>query len=216
MPPSTIPARRFATQRLQQGQSIKITNTTGGQVIDTWAFSIPAASPSSTSSFPRFMSMTHTRSTLRKLLPAPHESFLDNKRASILTLTEDTSPGIHDVLYAACSPERYVQLGGDKDHDNCAKNLYDAVRACSEDEPGFSRVVAFLEGGWTPDPLNLFMNVKVDGDTGRLELVPPESREGDYVMLRAEQECVVVMSACPMDLSGCNRGEPSSAEFEVV
>ncbi|KAL3432902.1 hypothetical protein BDV09DRAFT_173109 [Aspergillus tetrazonus] len=65
----TIPARRFAVQRLHIGQSIKVINSSGGQVIDTWAFSIP-----STPSFPRYMSMTHTQSTLQKLLPSIHES----------------------------------------------------------------------------------------------------------------------------------------------
>lgn len=117
-----IPARRFAIQRLRVGQSIKVIDSAGGQVIDTWAFSIL-----STPAFPRYMSMTHTRSTLQKLLPSIHESFLDNRRDPILTIIEDTSPGMHDVLYAACSPERYLQLGADKDHDNCANNLRNAL-----------------------------------------------------------------------------------------
>ncbi|KAL2866219.1 uncharacterized protein BJX67DRAFT_355988 [Aspergillus lucknowensis] len=203
----TIPARRFAVQRLHIGQSIKVIDSTGGQVIDTWAFSIP-----STPSFPRYMSMTHTRSTLHKLLPSIHESFLDNKRDPILTITEDTSPGIHDVLYAACSPERYLQLGADKDHDNCAGNLHSAVQQCTE--PFFSHILHFLESGWIPDPLNLFMKVDIDGTN--LQVLNPDSKAGDYIVLKAEQECVVIMSACPMDLTACNRGEPSSAEFEVL
>lgn len=202
----TIPARRFAMQRLQVGQLIKVINSSGGQVIDTWAFSIP-----STPTFPRYMSMTHTRSTLHKLLPFVHESFLDNRRDPILTIVEDTSPGSHDVLFASCSPERYLQLGGDEEHDNCAKNLYTAIQQCSE--PSFGQIMKFLESGWMPDPLNLFM--KVDINATNLECLDPDSKAGDYIMLKAEQECVVFMSACPMDLSACNGGEPCSAEFEV-
>ncbi|KAI2681222.1 hypothetical protein DTO013E5_7824 [Penicillium roqueforti] len=203
----TIPARRFAMQRLNVGQSIKIIDSSGGQVIDTWAFSLP-----STPAFPRYMSMTHTRSTLHKLLPSIHESFLDNKRDPILTIAEDTSPGIHDVLYAACSPERYLQLGADKEHDNCANNLHDAIQQCTE--PSFSHIMNFLESGWMPDPLNLFMKVDINGTN--LQCLNPESKAGDYIVLKAEQECVVIMSACPMDLSACNGSEPSSANFEVV
>lgn len=203
----TIPARRFAMQRLHAGQSIKVIDSSGGQVIDTWAFTIP-----STPAFPRYMSMTHTRSTLQKLLPSVNESFLDNRRDPILTIVEDTSPGAHDVLYAACSPERYLQLGGHKDHDNCADNLRSAVQQCTE--PSFSHVVGFLESGWMPDPLNLFMKVNINGT--KLQCLDPDSKAGNYIVLKAEQECIVIMSACPMDLSACNGGEPSSAAFEVL
>ncbi|KAI3011516.1 hypothetical protein CBS147346_1075 [Aspergillus niger] len=203
----TIPARRSAHQRLHVGQSIKIINTSGSQVIDTWAFTIP-----STPIFPRYMSMAHTRPTLQKLLPSVNESFVDNNRNPILTIVEDTSPGTHDVLYAACSPERYLELGGTADHDNCAQNLRDAVQQCAE--PAFSHVLGLLESGWTPDPLNLFMKVDINGN--KLKVLEPDSKVGDYVVLRAEQECVVFMSACPMDLTACNGAGPSSAEFEVV
>lgn len=202
-----IPARRFATQRLHAGQSIKVINSSGGQVIDTWAFSIPP-----TPAFPRYMSMTHTRSTLHKLLPSINESFLDNRRDPILTIVEDTSTGIHDVLYAACSPERYLQLGADKEHDNCADNLRSAVQKCTE--PSFSHIMTFLESGWMPDPLNLFMKVDINGID--LQCLNPDSKAGDFITLKAEQECVVIMSACPMDLSACNGDVPSSANFEVI
>lgn len=127
-------------------------------------------------------------------------------------MTQDTSPGVHDVLFAACSPERYVQLGASADHDNCANNLYNAVK--SYGDSAFNKVVEFLEYGWTPDPLNLFMNVIVKGN--KLQNLEPQSKPGDYVVLRAEQECVVFMSACPMDVTACNGGKPTSAEFEVL
>ncbi|RAH62158.1 hypothetical protein BO85DRAFT_445582 [Aspergillus piperis CBS 112811] len=204
----TIPARSFAFQRLHPGQSIKIINTSGSQVIDTWAFTIP----STPNTVPRYMSMAHTRPTLQKLLPSINESFVDNNRNPILTITEDTSRGTHDVLYAACSPERYLELGGTADHDNCAQNLRDAVKQCAE--PAFGHVSGLLESGWTPDPLNLFMNVEISGNG--LRVLEPDSKVGDFVVLRAEQECVVFMSACPMDLTACNGEGPSSAEFEVV
>lgn len=204
----TIPARSFATQRLHVGQSIKVINTRGTQVIDTWAFSIPASS-----CFPRYMSMTHTRSsTPHKLLPSVQEAFLDNRRAPILTVIEDTSPGVHDTLFAACSPERYLQLGGSEDHESCAANLLNAVKTCPE--PALDKIQQFLECGWMPDPLNLFMNVRVK--EGKLDCQNPESQPGDYITLRAEQECVVIMSACPMDLNACNAGAPGSAEFEML
>lgn len=203
----TIPARSFAVAPLKAGQSIKVTNTSGSQVIDTWALSncVPGG-------FPGYMSMVHTRSTPHTLLPSSQEAFLDNRRQPMLTMVEDTSPGLHDVLFAACSPERYIQLGASPDHHNCANNLYNAVK--THNDPAYDKFVQFLEFGWTPDPLNLFMNVIVKGN--KLENLAPQSRPGDYVVLRADQDCVVFMSACPMDVTDCNGGKPSSAEFEVI
>lgn len=202
-----IPARSFASQLLRAGQSIKVVNTGGGQVIDTWAMTLEP------SPFPKFMSMVHTRSSNpHKLLPGINDSFRDNRRVPILTITEDTSPGIHDVLYAACSPERYAQLDAPKGHGSCANNLYTAVKA--REEPVFEKVLEFLEYGWMPDPLNLFMHVEISD--GKIPVLSPTSQPGDYIVLKAEQDCVVFMSACPMDLNACNRGEPESAEFEVL
>lgn len=156
--------------------------------------------------------MTHTRSTLHKLLPSIRESFLDNRRNPILTIVEDKSPGVHDVLYAACSPERYLQLGAPAEHDNCANNLLNAAKEITD--PSFRHLVEFLECGWMPDPLNLFMNVAINGN--ELKCLNPKSDEGDFITLKAEQDCVVIMSACPMDLSECNGGQPTIAEFHVL
>ena len=52
----TVPARQGKAVRLSKGQSIKIINTHGHQVCDTWAFS--SYDPT------EFMSMEHTRPTI--------------------------------------------------------------------------------------------------------------------------------------------------------
>ncbi|KAH7074923.1 hypothetical protein BKA63DRAFT_324775 [Paraphoma chrysanthemicola] len=156
--------------------------------------------------------MSHTRSTHHKLELTVGESYLDNHRNPILTITEDTSPGHHDVLYAACSPERYIQLGAPRDHDNCAQNLRKAVNTCKD--PSIHKLVELLEYGWIPDPLNLFMSVPVKDN--KIPCEDPAGKPGNYVVLRADQECVVIMSACPMDVHVCNGAPPTSAEFEVL
>ena len=53
---------------------------------------------------------------------------LTNRRRPILTLLEDTSPGVHDTLIAACDPFRYRPRLTDY-HDNCADNLRMAMEA---------------------------------------------------------------------------------------
>ncbi len=54
-----------------------------------------------------------------------------------------------------------------------------------------------------PAPLNIFMNIPV-GPTGRLEIVPPVCEPGDYVVLRAEMDCIIALSACPHDIFPVN------------
>jgi uncharacterized protein YcgI (DUF1989 family) len=205
----TIPARSFAFQRLKKGEGIKVINTHGRQVIDTWAFATPG-----TDGYPAFMSMTQTRVSLYRLFPQIGQDFRDNRREPILTFAEDTSPGVHDALFSACSPERYAILGAAKDHDSCAMNLLAGLKAT--DDPQLQKAVEMVYAGWVPDPLNLFMNVPVGADRLGIDCISPVSQPGDYVILRAVRDCTIVMSACPMDLNDCNGGKTNSADFEVL
>ena len=52
-----------------------------------------------------------------------------NKRRPILTLVEDTSPGVHDTCMSACDIYRYRGLGCEEYHDSCTDNLYKGLQA---------------------------------------------------------------------------------------
>ena len=54
-----------------------------------------------------------------------------------------------------------------------------------------------------PTALNLFMNVPVAAD-GSFKILAPVSRPGDRVTFRAEMDCVVALSACPVDMLPLN------------
>ncbi len=145
-----------------------------------------------------------------------------NTRQPMLTLIEDTSPGVHDMLFAACDRWRYAQLGVAGYHASCVENLQLEVRKMGDEGLDVQGVESLMEGDfkWAPDPLNLFMNVPVKplggGGGGELGIERPIARKGEYVVLRAETDCVVVMSACPMDLNMVNGGVCRGVEFEVV
>ncbi|MCZ6873755.1 MAG: urea carboxylase-associated family protein, partial [bacterium] len=133
------------------------------------------------------------------------DTLVTTQRRPILRLLEDTSPGIHDTLLAACDRYRYELLGCTTYHDNCTDNLAAALAALQLVSPK------------TPSPWNLFMNIPVQTN-GQLSFEPPVSQPGDYVLLRAEIDCVVVFSACPQDKVPIN-GEactPTEAHFEIV
>jgi hypothetical protein len=55
-------------------------------------------------------------------------------------------------------------------------------------------------------------------DGVNLEWLAPVSRAGDYVVLRAELDCVVAMSACPQDMVPINglAMTPTEAHYQVL
>lgn len=53
-----------------------------------------------------------------------------------------------------------------------------------------------IEEDSIPEPFNCFMNVRVDGETGRIEVKPPVSKAGDHVDFVAEMDLVVTVTAC--------------------
>jgi uncharacterized protein len=193
----TIPARKGKAARVAKGQSVKVINTHGEQVVDTWAFNAGDLS--------EFMSMEHSRSHILKVIPKAGDVMRTNKRRPILTLLEDTSGGIHDLLMSACDIYRYQGLGCTSYHDNCTDNLHAGMRELG------------LEAPETPSPLNLFMNIPVHAD-GSLSFDPPVSTPGSYVVLRAEMDLIVAFSACPQDLLPINgKGlMPTEAHFEII
>ena len=159
----TIPARRGKAAYVAANQVIRVINTHGEQVVDTWAFNRHDIS--------EFMSMEHTRSSLRRMIPQVGDSLVTNRRRPILTVLEDTSGGIHDTLLAACDRYRYEQLGCTEYHDNCTDNLAQGLAELSLTPPD------------TPSPLNLFMNIPWAPD-GSLSLKPPISMPNCYIRLR--------------------------------
>ncbi|HZT20964.1 MAG TPA: urea carboxylase-associated family protein [Dongiaceae bacterium] len=179
----TVPARRGRAQRLTKGQAIKIINTHGTQVCDAWAFSAE--------DLREFMSMEHLRPTIGTIFPRRGHHLHTNRRRPILYFEEDTSPGIHDTLMAACDDYRYGLLGCTEYHDNCTDNLIAAMRQIGLTPPE------------VPSPLNLWMNIPVDTE-GNTSWGEPVSKPGDYVVLRAEMDCIVAMSACPQDILPIN------------
>ena len=56
-----IPARKGKSMRLRKGQRIKVINTKGQQVVDTWAFNAD--------DLHEFMSMEHSRVAIGHIIP---------------------------------------------------------------------------------------------------------------------------------------------------
>ncbi|MNQ41827.1 hypothetical protein D3C85_555160 [compost metagenome] len=190
-----LPARRGVAITLERGQVVRVINTYGKQVVDTWAFN--------RADLHEAMSMEHCRASWLRVNPRVGDTLITNRRRPILALVEDTSPGVHDTLIAACDPSRYQQLGVSGHHDSCNENLFLALDAIG------------LVVEETPSPLNLFMNVPLSRD-GRIEFAEPVSEPGQYIELRAEMALVLVLSACPQDITAVNGMKPMDVHYKVM
>jgi hypothetical protein len=174
----TLKARTGMAMHLARGQTLSVINTHGSQVVDLWAFRKGDAT--------EFMSMPHCRNAWFRIAPRVGDALVTNLRNPILTLIEDTSPGIHDTLVPSCDEKRYRQLGFET-HASCAQNFHDALAALGV--PAMPVLPA----------INLFMNVPIQAN-GTIGIAAPLSQPGDKVVLRAEMECTLALSACPHDV----------------
>ncbi len=179
---------------LREGQCVRVIDVAGGQVGDLFAFA--AADPG------EYASASHTRVAIAKLFPGPGDVVLTNRRRPILFVIEDTSPGRHDMLYAACDPTRYESLGAPASHSSCVGNLEEALR---------SKGVHLTT---VPQPLNIFMEVRPRAD-GTLVSAPASSQPGDYIAFQASQDCLIVLSSCPMDIVPISTGGITPLELQV-
>jgi len=189
---TTVPARTGRAVRVQRGDHIRVVDLAGAQVGDLFAY---VATPDGITA--EHLSASHTRAAVSRLFPAVGEAFVTDRRRPILTLVEDTSPGVHDLLIAACDDARYAALGV-PDHPSCARNLRDAL--------GVDVV---------PQPVNVFMRIPI-GAGNTLDWLPAATRPGDSITFRAELDCVVVVSACPQDLVQINAGAPGPIRLEIT
>ena len=96
---------------------------------------------------------------------------------------------------AACDVARYTQYGM-PDHPSCAENFRAALRSLGAP---FSHV---------PQPVNFFMNVAVNRDK-TVTFGPPQTEAGDFVLLRAFVDVLVVISACPQEWNPATNYHPS-------
>ena len=190
----TVPAGRGLAVALAADSRLRVVNTPGTQVVDTWAFAM--GDPL------EYLSMEHCREVLQRIVFEPGDVLLSNRYRPLLEILGDTSPGGHDTLIAACSREMYARSGAGADHANCADNLAHALE-------GRGHLIPF-----TPAPWNLFMLAPVrDGRT--IDYVRPTSRPGDAVEVRALADCLMVFSACPDDVYPTNGGDGKPRDVHI-
>lgn len=190
-----LPAGQGAAYVLRAGETATIRNPHGTQVVDTWALSLDDPLD--------YSAMEHSRSVNSNLYMEKGLRVMSVHRRPMMTMTEDTTPGRHDTLLCPCSREIYRELGCSGYHRSCTDNFHEAIAAHGISLP------------FTPASLNVFMNVPIAAD-GVLDRIPPASRPGDHVSFRAEMDILLVLSACPQDITPINGAEHRPRDLEVI
>jgi len=189
-----VQAREGRAFVVEAGQAITVIDVEGQQVADLFCFC--AEDPG------EYLSAEHTRVALGRLFPLIGQQFETNRRRPILTLVADNSPGVHDMLCAACTPERYRLLGAEGWHASCEENLRSAMG-----DLGFTEIEI-------PQPVNLFESNPI-GPDGSLGIEPAPSKAGDSITFRAELDGVICVTACPQDLTPLCGGEPTAIAVDL-
>lgn len=189
-----VPASQGRAFDMRAGQVAVITNVHGNQVVDTWAVS--TVDPS------EFSSMDHTRSVNSNIYFEKGMTLVSNRRRPMMTLVDDSAALRHDTLLCPCNSELYQQLGCEEYHRSCSDNFHEALSLKAKTLP------------FTPASLNVFMNVPVHAD-GSVERHAPASKAGDRVALRAEMDLLLVLSACPQDITVINGDDRTPRDVSV-
>ena len=193
---TTIPARHAVAAHVKKGQTIRVINTHGTQVVDCWA--INADNPS------EHMSMEHCRVSWERYRPKKGDTLITNKRRPIMKILEDTANGAHDTLLAACDRYRYELLGCKEYHRNCTDNFWEAMVAIGEKPTEL------------PSPFNLWQNTPVEAEGDVIKPNPPIYEKGDYITFKARMNLIICLSACPQDITSICGNKPRNAHFEVT
>jgi uncharacterized protein YcgI (DUF1989 family) len=181
--------------RLSRGSRFRIVDVEGKQVSDLVVFRASDASE-------RF-SPGNTRKLNGGLKVGKGHVLYSTRCRPLLTLVDDTV-GEHDLLFSSCSPYDYpLRFGLTTPHASCLASLAEALAPHGVAE------------AMIPDPLNVFQRTVITPDF-RLETLEPLSRAGDYVELRAEDDCLVALTACPQDRNPCNGWHPTDIRVVLL
>ncbi len=185
-----IPAMTGGGTEVRAGQRVKVIAVQGQQIGDLFAFVLDSPD--------EFLSPGNTRWTNQCLYPVVGKPFYSNKRNPLMVLEEDTL-GVHDLLAPACDYYSHKQLGHEE-HPSCRGNLVATLQRLEFTPQGL------------PDPHNLFQNTPVVDLEGNQEVRRSTAKPGDYVVLEALKDLLVIVTACPMSLSG---SDPKDLMIEV-
>ena len=189
-----IPPRSGVSFILKKGQRLTIVDIEGEQVSDFICYNLHDKA--------EYLSSGRTIDYAETIFLTTGHPFYSNRSNIMFDMISDTV-GRHDFLLTPCSADTFrIIYGHTEPHRGCFGNLCEALK----------------EYGITPDNIpvsfNIFMHVTVDKDTGKISVLPPKSKAGDYVVLEARMDLLVGLTACSAEMSNNYSFKPIGYRIE--
>lgn len=198
---TVVPANSGRSFELRIGQVVRVA---GRSVVDFVAFNLDDRRE-------RF-DQARTKSNQATIWITAGDVLFSKRNRPMLTIVGDTFvEGHHDLQKGMCSRERFQMVA-----DGRSKRLYaDGVDVNPKrdeeltDHGCWENLIDGLKGydiapEDIPSPFNIFQDMKIDPQNGALMSTNVLPADEGWVDMRAEMNCLIAVSACP--LSG--RGEP--------
>lgn len=174
--PNEIAPRSGTAFNMANGQQLTVIDPCGEQVADLLAFNRTDVREA--------ISSGRTFDYANKIYLSTGDAIYSNRSNVMLDIVED-SVGRHDFLLTPCSKDTFRIIYGDNHpHRGCFGNLTAALSPYG------------IEPDMIPTAFNCFMNVPVDGTTGRFAVEPPLSKAGDKIVFAARMDLIVGLTAC--------------------
>ena len=188
-----IPPRSGVSFILKEGEQLKVTDIEGEQVADFICYNLHDKK--------EYLSSGRTIDYAETIFLTKGHPFYSNRSNIMFDMLEDTV-GRHDFLLTPCSAETFkIIYGHTTPHCGCFGNLSNALK-----EYG-------IEPDNIPISFNIFMYVTVDGDSGKVNVLPPKSKAGDYVIIKAKMDLIVGLTACSAEMSNNYSFKPIGYEI---
>lgn len=172
---NVIEPRHGTSFTLTKGDRLKITDIKGEQVSDFFCFM--KCDPED------YLSSGRTLDYMSKLFLSTGDILYSSKSVPMAKIIEDRV-GRHDFLLTPCSKDTFSILYRDKNpHHGCEGNLIKAFHELG------------IELTSLPTTFNVFMNVQIS-EKGELQVAPPRSKAGDYIIIEALEDLYVGLTAC--------------------
>lgn len=183
-----IPPRSGTACELKAGQTLKVIDPEGGQVADLLAISREDKR--------EMISSGRTLDYAETIYLTKGHNLYSNRSNVMLAIVEDTV-GRHDFLLTPCSEATFrMCYENEPPHPGCHGNLYKALERFDIEEDAI------------PVAFNCFMNVPVDGQTGKFKVSPPLSKAGDYISFVAQMDLIIGLTACSAPASNGGSFKP--------
>ena len=192
MTPSILKPQTGTAFELRAGQELRVIDPEGEQVADFIAFN--AADKK------EWLSSGRSIDYANRIYLTKGDILYSNRSRPMLTIMED-DVGRHDFLLTPCSPETFeIIYKNDAPHPSCFANLARHLAPFG------------IEPDAVPTTFNIFMNVEVEAD-GTLKILPPRSKAGESILLRADMDLIVGLTACSAEMSNNYRFKPIGYEI---